>query len=107
MANAEKAEHPLDSQIVPIGERVLLLKDENKRETKSGIVLPGNVEIPTLTGRIVAVSEMVANNEDYPIKQYDKVLFDPRGAIPVEFEQENKLFIIHIENVIAIIQRKK
>jgi len=38
--------------IEPIGKRVVIRKDDNKRETKSGIVLPGNHEIPTLTGRV-------------------------------------------------------
>ena len=37
--------------IEPVGKRVVIRKDENKRETKSGIVLPGNHEIPVLTGR--------------------------------------------------------
>ena len=35
--------------IEPVGKRVVIRKDENRRETKSGIVLPGNHEIPVLT----------------------------------------------------------
>ncbi|MCK5272872.1 MAG: hypothetical protein KAJ52_09845, partial [Sedimentisphaerales bacterium] len=42
--------------VEPIGKRVLIRKDKDKKETKGGIRLPDNIEIPTITGRIVAVS---------------------------------------------------
>ncbi|QYU68326.1 co-chaperone GroES family protein [Leptolyngbya sp. 15MV] len=42
--------------VEPIGKRVLIRKDEDKKQTKAGIHLPDKVEIPTLTGRVVAVS---------------------------------------------------
>lgn len=91
--------------IEPVGKRVVIRKDENKRETKSGIVLPGNHEIPTLTGRVIAISKQIENDEDFPIRQYDKVLFDPREAIPVEFEPDNKLFVVPLERVLAIFRK--
>src|SRR5687768_752029 len=64
--------------VEPIGKRVLVRKDEDKKQTKSGIHLPDKIEIPTLTGRIVAVSSQVESDDDYPIKQYDRVLFHPK-----------------------------
>src|SRR6266699_5737476 len=70
--------------IEPTGKRVIVRKDDNKRETKSGIVLPDSHEIPVITGRVIAVSKAIENDEDQTIRQYDKVLFDPREAIPVE-----------------------
>ena len=42
--------------VEPIGNRVLIRKDEDKKVTKVGIHLPDKIEIPTLTGRIVAIS---------------------------------------------------
>jgi chaperonin GroES len=91
--------------IEPVGERVVIRKDDNRRETKSGIVLPGNHEILTLTGRVIAISKQLENDEDVTIKQYDKVLFDPREAIPVEFEADNRLFVVPLERVLAIFRR--
>ena len=91
--------------IEPIGERVVVRKDDNKRETKSGIVLPDSHEIPVITGRVIAVSKAIENDEDQTIRQYDKVLFDPREAIPVELEHDNRLFVVHIERVLAIFRR--
>jgi len=91
--------------VEPIGKRVLIRKDEDKKETKGGIRLPDNIEIPTITGRIVAISAEVRNSEDIPLSQYDKVLFNPKGAIPVDFEGDNRLFVVDVENVVAVFRK--
>src|SRR3954463_11070825 len=91
--------------IEPIGKRVVVRKDDNKRQTKSGIVLPDSHEIPVITGRVIAVSKQIENDDDQTIRQYDKVLFDPREAIPVELEHDNKMFVVHIDRVLAIFRR--
>jgi chaperonin GroES len=91
--------------IEPIGKRVVVRKDDNKRETKSGIVLPDSHEIPVITGRVIAISKAIENDEDQTIRQYDKVLFDPREAIPVELEHDNRLFVVHLDRVLAIFRR--
>jgi chaperonin GroES len=91
--------------IEPVGKRVVIRKDDNRRETKSGIVLPGNHEIPTLTGRVIAISKQIENDEDFTIRKLDKVLFDPREAIPVEFEPDNKLFVVPLDKILAIFRK--
>lgn len=91
--------------IEPIGERVVVRKDDNKRQTRSGIMLPDSHEIPVITGRVIAVSKTIENDEDQTIRQYDKVLFDPREAIPVELEHDNRLFVVELERVVAIFRR--
>ena len=93
--------------IEPIGKRVVIRKDANKRETKSGIVLPDSHEIPVITGRVVAVSKQIENDENFTIRQYDKVLFDPREAIPVELEHDNQLYVVAIERVVAVFRRSE
>src|SRR5687767_463386 len=50
--------------IEPIGMRVVIRKDENRRETKGGIVLPDSHEIPVITGRVVAVSKAIERSEE-------------------------------------------
>src|SRR5438270_1853372 len=91
--------------IEPIGKRVVVRKDDNKRQTKSGIVLPDSHEIPVITGRVIPISKAIENDEDQTIRQYDKVLFDPREAIPVELEHDNRLFVVAIDRVLAIFRR--
>ncbi len=92
--------------VEPLGERILIRKDEDKRETKGGIQLPDSIEIPTLTGRVVAVSTQIDNDEDYPIRTYDKILFNPKHAIPVDFESDNQLYVVPIEDVVAVFRRQ-
>jgi len=92
--------------VEPLGKRVLIRKDEDKKRTKGGIELPGNIEIPTITGRVVSVSAVVENDEDYPIRRYDKVLFNPKNAIPVDFEGDNRLFVVPIEDIVAVFRRE-
>lgn len=91
--------------VEPLGKRVLIRKDLDRKVTKVGIHLPDKIEIPTITGRVVAVSAVIENDEDYPIKRYDRVLFNPRGAVPVDFEGDNRLFVVNIEDVVAIFRR--
>ncbi|MEM7227503.1 MAG: co-chaperone GroES family protein [Planctomycetota bacterium] len=92
--------------VEPIGLRVLIRKDEDRKVTKVGIHLPDKIEIPTLTGRIVAVSAQIAADDDYPINQYDRVLFNPKGSIPVDFEGDNRLFVIPVEDVVAVFRKE-
>jgi chaperonin GroES len=96
---------PALETIEPIGNRVLIRKDEDRKVTKVGIHLPDKIEIPTLTGRVVAISAQVANDADYPIQQYDRVLFNPKHGIPVDFEGDNRLFVIPVEDVVAVFRK--
>src|SRR5881398_1201613 len=99
---SKRAEYDI---IEPIGKRVVVRKDDNKRVTKSGIVLPDSHEIPVITGRVIAISKAIENDEDQTIRQYDRVLFDPREAIPDELEHDNRLFVVSLERVLAIFRR--
>lgn len=92
--------------VEPIGARVLIRKDEDKKQTKSGIHLPDKIEIPTITGRVVAISAQVESDPDYPIRNYDRILFNPKHAIPVDFEGDNRLFVIPVEDIVAVFRKE-
>jgi len=91
--------------VEPLGPRILVRKDEPRQATKGGIVLPDRTEIPTITGRVVEISVEVANDPEFPVRKYDKVLFHPKHAIPVDFESDNLLFVVPIEDVVAVFRR--
>ena len=91
--------------VEPLGSRVLIRKDEDKKVTKGGIELPNSIEIPTITGRIVAVSAQIESDDNFPIRQYDRVLFNPKNAIPVEFDPGNFLYVVPIEDVVAVFRK--
>ena len=103
MSNATKKTF---AYVEPIGARILVRKDEPKRQTKGGIALPDQAEIPTITGRIVAISTQVENDEDVPLRQYDRILFHPKNAIPVDFESDNQLYVVPVEDVVAVFRRQ-
>ncbi|MEX0703779.1 MAG: co-chaperone GroES [Planctomycetales bacterium] len=91
--------------VEPLGMRILIRKDESRQKTRGGIVLPDAAEIPTITGRIVEISAQIAHDEDYPLRKYDKVLFHPKHAIPVDFEPDNLLFVVPVDDVVAVFRR--
>lgn len=92
----------LTESVEPLGMRVLIRKDESRQQTRGGIVLPDDAEIPTITGRIVEISVQVAGDDDYPIKKYDKILFHPKNAVPVDFESDNLLYVVPLEDLVAV-----
>lgn len=96
---------PVSEYVEPIGMRILIRKDEARQATRGGIVLPDTSEIPTITGRVVEISVQVERDVDFPIRKYDKVLFHPKNTIPVDFEADNLLFVVPIEDVVAVFRR--
>ena len=95
----------MSDYVEPLGKRILIRKDESRQKTRGGIVLPDNSEIPTITGRVVEISVQIERDDDFPIRKYDKVLFHPKHAIPVDFEADNLLYVVPIEDVVAIFRR--
>jgi chaperonin GroES len=91
--------------VEPLGPRILIRKDESRHQTRGGIVLPDRAEIPTITGRVVEVSLEVANDDEFPVAKYDKVLFHPKNAIPVDLESNNVLFVVPVDDVVAVFRR--
>lgn len=95
----------MSDSVEPLGPRILIRKDEGRQKTKGGIVLPDSSEIPTITGRVVEISVEVENKDDFPVRKYDKVLFHPKNAIPVDLEPGNVLYVVPIEDVVAVFRR--
>lgn len=91
--------------VEPLGRRILIRKDDSRQTTKGGIVLPDQAEIPTITGRVVEISAQISNDSDFPVRKYDKVLFHPKDAIPVDLESDNVLFVVDIDDVVAVFRR--
>lgn len=105
MSTTESKHRVPDYTIIPLQGRILFRKDEAETTTKGGLHLPDSAKKENLTGRVVQISPDIENNEELPIRIYDKVLVNPSRAIPVEFESDNKLFIIPIDDVIAVFQK--
>ena len=107
MSEPAKTKRTMIETVEPLGKRVLIRKDEDKKRTKGGIELPDSIEIPTITGRVVTVSAQVESDDDFPIQQYDKVLFNPKNAIPVDFEADNQLYVVPVEDLVAVFRKDR
>lgn len=107
MADRAQKQKPVLDTVEPLGKRVLIRKDEDRKVTKGGIELPDSIEIPTITGRVVAISAQIEHDEDFPIRQYDRVLFNPKHAIPVEFDPGNCLYVVPLEDVVAVFRKQE
>ena len=113
-AEAAALQRRMDYDVIePVGWRVVIRRDEEKRQTKTGIVLPDRATdrseeaVSAATGRVVAVSREVATDEESTLRVYDKVLFDPSEAVPVELEHDNRLFVVSVDSVLAVYRRSK
>ena len=95
----------VNEYVEPLGLRILIRKDEARQETRGGIVLPETSEIPTITGRVVEISVQIDRDDDFPVRKYDKVLFHPKNAIPVDFESDNLLYVVPIEDIVAVFRK--
>lgn len=95
----------MQEYVEPMGRRILIRKDESRHRSKGGIVLPDQVEIPTITGRVVEISAQIERDLDFPVRKYDKVLFHPKNAIPVDFEPDNLLYVVPMEDIVAVFRR--
>ena len=95
----------MNDYVEPIGPRILVRKDEARQTTRGGIVLPDKSEIPTITGRVVEISAEVEMEQTLPVRKYDKILFHPKRAIPVDFEADNLLYVVPIDDVVAVFRR--
>ena len=90
--------------VEPIGSRVLIRKDETASRPRwdPPARQNRNPHPHRPGGRHRA---QVEHDEDYPIRQYDRVLFNPKQGIPVDFEGDNRLFVIPVEDVVAVFRK--
>jgi len=84
----------------PINKMVLVRKDDDKETTSGGIILPDKAKIPVITCRVLEIGPSVDPME-CPIKEYFKVLVKPASAVPLSFDESNKLFVLKADDILA------
>ena len=67
------------------------------------------LDLPNFAGSVgfLAAYPVDASGADMPLRQYDRILFHPKGAIPVDFEPDNQLFVVPVEDVVAVFRPDK
>ena len=92
--------------IEPIGKRVVVRKDDNKRQTKSGIVLPDTASEKPQEGSVLAVGpgRVLDNGKrvEMEVKSGDTVLFAKYAGTEVKLDGEEYL-VIRESDLLAIL----
>lgn len=87
---------------------VLITSDSSKNKTSGGIVLPDSCKIDVLTGRIIKMpAKMVEDELEYPFRELDQVIYDPRYAIPVDLEPGNKFYLIDYKYLYGVVEENE
>lgn len=98
----------LDYEVEPVGMRILIKRDKEKKESSGGIILPDSAAIPTISALVIKVPEKVSAEVEYAgLRELDRVLYHPKDAIPVSLEGENDFYILPAEDILAILTKKK
>ena len=103
----------LDMVIVPVNGRILFRRDEPKKATKGGIVLPDQAKIDVITGRVLGIAHDLEKDGDCPVSLYDKILVHPGRAVPVDLEDlflrdsGGQLLMVPFEDVVAVFKKKE
>ena len=96
--------------IEPIGKRVVIRKDDNKRQTKSGIVLPDTAKEKPQQGEVLAVGpgRTLDSGEriNMDVKSGDRVLFAKYAGTEFKLEEE-ELLILSEKDILAVMENGK
>jgi chaperonin GroES len=91
--------------VEPIGKRVLIRKDDDKKQTKSGIHLPTRSRFqPSLVG--LSPSPPRSTRPRLPRQEVRPHPLQPQARDPVDLEGDNRLFVVPIEDVVAVFRRE-
>ncbi len=94
--------------ITPLGNKVLVKRDEAESVTDSGIVLPESAKDRPKTGVVQAVGEGNLNTETgerepLTLKKGDRVIFSSYAGTEINLEGEDDLMIMTESDILAII----
>ena len=88
----------MSSPIMPLGDRVVAVKEEAKTKTASGIFLPENAKEQPIMAEVIAVGDEVKN-----VKNGDKIVYSEYRATDLKINNKDYL-IIKLEDVLGIVK---
>ena len=77
----------------PIGLRVLVERLEEEAKTASGIIIPDNAKEKPLSGKVIAISKEVEEDENLPINVGDTVVFAKYSGTDITLEGKEYLVL--------------
>lgn len=105
MATATKKKSKVNLQ--PIGDRVVIRRDESDEVTAGGIVLPDTAKDKPTRGTVVALGDGKLLNDGtrgtFQVKVGDRVLFNSYGIDTFTIDDE-ELLLAHETEILAVIE---
>jgi chaperonin GroES len=106
MAKKQKDKSDEKLSIQPIGDRVVVEREESESITAGGIVLPDSAKDKPTRGKVLAVGEgrLKKNGERTPlqVKPGDRVLFTSYAGEAFKLGDRD-LLLMHEEDILAVI----
>ena len=107
MAKKKDTSDPTKIKLQPLGDRVVLERDESETVTAGGIVLPDNAKDKPTRGKIVSVGDgrLLDNGTRSPfqVKVGDRVLFTSYAGDTFKLGTR-ELLLLREEDILAVIQ---
>ena len=106
MATVTKSKKKPAIQLQPLGDRVVVEREESESKTSGGIVLPDSAQDKPSRGRVVSVGDgrLLDDGSRSPlqVKVGDRVLFTSYAPETVKLG-EDELLLMREEDILAII----
>ncbi len=85
----------------PLGQRVLVERVEEEKKTTSGIIIPDNVKEKPLNGKVIAISDEVA--EEKKISEGDTVVFAKYTGTDIKIDGKEYL-VMNTDDILGILK---
>jgi chaperonin GroES len=93
-------------QLKPLGDRVVLKRQEAEEKTQSGIILPDSAQEKPQAAVVVAVGpgkEENGHKVEMQVKEGDKVIYSKYSGTEVTLEEEEYIIVSQNE-IIAVVE---
>ena len=107
MATATKAKKKSKTKLEPLGDRVVIQRDESEGTTAGGIVLPDSAKDKPARGKIVSIGDGKVLNDgsrsQFQVKPGDRVLFSSYSGESFTVDDE-ELLLMREEDILCVIE---
>jgi chaperonin GroES len=107
MAKKKDTTDPAKITLQPLGDRVVVERDESEKITAGGIVLPDTAKDKPTRGRVVSVGDGrlldSGARSEFQVKVGDRVLFTSYAGDTFKLGTR-ELLLLHEEDILAVIQ---
>jgi chaperonin GroES len=107
MAKKKETSDPSKIKLQPLGDRVVLERDESEAVTAGGILLPDNAKDKPTRGKVISIGDgrILDNGSRHPlqVKPGDRVLFSSYAGDTFKVGTR-ELLLLREEDILAVIE---